>query len=85
MAKLTHPKGRTVEVPDESKGYYLSKGWAVDVVMAEEVEGIDIPDGDPSEDWSAKQLDAFAERAGIDLGGATKKADKVAAIAAAKA
>jgi hypothetical protein len=86
MATLTHPKGRTVVVPDETVDYYTSKGWVVPgKAEKNEAETVEIPDGEPSEDWSAKQLDAFAERAGIDLGGATKKADKVAAIASAKA
>ena len=46
---------------------------------------VEIPDGEPSEKWSAKQLDAFADRAGIDLAGATTKADKVTAITASLA
>ena len=36
-----------------------------------------------SEDWSSKQLDAFAEKNGIDLGKAKTKPEKVAAIVAA--
>lgn len=80
MAKLTHPKGQTVDVPDETVEYYTSKGWTADV----EPPTV-IPEGDPSEDWTVKELDAYAEREGIDLAGATKKADKVAAITAARA
>jgi hypothetical protein len=34
-------------------------------------------------DWTGKQLDAYAAEHGIDLAGATRKADKVAAIGAA--
>lgn len=83
MANLTHPKGRTVVVPDETAEYYLSRGWAV--ADGASPAASDIPDGDPSEEWTAKQLDAVAERDGVDLGGATKKADKVAAILAARA
>lgn len=52
-------------------------------VIAEEDAAVEIPEGDPSEDWSGKQLDAFAEAKGIDLSKAKNKADKVAAIAAA--
>jgi hypothetical protein len=85
MAKLTHPKGRTVEVPDETAEYYLSKGWVVDVVTAEEPETVVIPDGEPTDEWSHKQFDALATRDGIDFGGATTKADKLAAIVAARA
>lgn len=52
-------------------------------VEADESEEINLPEGDPSEEWSGKQLDKFAADRGIDLGGARTKPDKVAAIAAA--
>ncbi|MEN1976995.1 hypothetical protein [Cellulomonas olei] len=41
------------------------------------------PEGPVTEGWSGKQLDAYASEHGIDLAGATRKADKVAAIGAA--
>ncbi|HEY1177860.1 MAG TPA: hypothetical protein VGF17_17020 [Phytomonospora sp.] len=41
------------------------------------------PEGDPSEDWTGKQLDAYAADKNVDLAGASTKADKVAAIQAA--
>jgi len=41
--------------------------------------------GEPSEAWTIAQLQAFADARDIDLGDATKKADILAAIAAAKA
>ncbi|MFJ4038207.1 hypothetical protein ACIPVB_08965 [Microbacterium sp. NPDC090007] len=79
MAQLTHgTKRRKVNVPDEQVKFYMHHGWVPDVVVASE-----IPEGTPSVDWTAKELDAYAADRGIDLGGATKKADKVAAIAAA--
>lgn len=34
----------------------------------------------PAEDWTVKQLQDHAERAGVDLAGATTKADVLAAI-----
>lgn len=40
----------------------------------------EIPEGDPSEDWKVDQLKAYAEREGVDLGGATKKADILTAV-----
>jgi hypothetical protein len=46
---------------------------------------VDIPAGDPVEDWTNAQIDAYAKREVIDLGGASNKADRLAAIAAAKA
>jgi hypothetical protein len=41
------------------------------------------PAGPVTADWTGKQLDAYAVEHGIDLAGATRKADKVAAIGAA--
>lgn len=42
------------------------------------------PDGDPSEDWTGAQLKAYAKAKDISLGGATKKADMLAAVEAAR-
>lgn len=46
---------------------------------------VEIPEGAPTEDWTAKQLDAYAKRENLDIGSASTKADKVAAIAKAQA
>lgn len=43
----------------------------------------DFPEGEPSEEWTGKQLDAYAASKSVDLGAAKNKADKVAAIKAA--
>jgi len=83
MVQVKHEeKGRVVDVPEAKVDYFLNRGWAVDVVVAE--PDVAIPEGDPSDEWTVKQLGAFAEREGIDLAGATKKADVVAAITAAR-
>ncbi|MFD4992836.1 hypothetical protein ACFWH7_04435 [Cellulosimicrobium cellulans] len=42
------------------------------------------PDGVPDESWKVDQLRAFARARDVDLKGATKKADILAALAAAK-
>ena len=42
------------------------------------------PDGKPDESWKVDQLRAFAREHDVDLKGATKKADILAALAAAK-
>jgi hypothetical protein len=85
MATLTHPKGRTVVVPDETVEYYTSKGWSVAGQEAKAAKSSDgpvvIPDGDPSEEWSNKQLDAYAEREGLDFAGVKNKGDRLTAIA----
>lgn len=39
-----------------------------------------IPDGDPTEKWTTAQLTAYAEKHGIDLDGATRKADVAAKV-----
>lgn len=88
MATLTHPKGRTVVVPDETVEYYTSKGWSVagekpaKQATAKSASGsVEIPDGEPSDKWSNKQLDAYAVREGIDLGAPKNKGDRLTAIA----
>lgn len=42
---------------------------------------VEVPEGDPSDAWSVKQIDAYAADHGIDLSGASNKADKLAVIA----
>ncbi|GII98383.1 hypothetical protein CLV28_0706 [Sediminihabitans luteus] len=46
-------------------------------------DGPAVPDGDPTETWKADQLKAYAAEHDVDLAGATKKADVLAAILAA--
>lgn len=48
-------------------------------------EPVEIPDGDPHDKWNVKQLDAYAQREDIDLSSAGSKAEKLTAIAKAKA
>lgn len=43
----------------------------------------EFPLGEPAEDWSNKELDAYADAHGIDIKAAKNKPEKVAAIAAA--
>ena len=91
MPTLTHPKGRTVTVPDESVEYYTEKGWSLDGAPASASSASDtatgdvvvIPEGDPSSDWKAAQFEAFAEREGIDLSKAKNNPGRLKAITAA--
>lgn len=70
---------------EKSVKHVLSLGLVAEVeVQAETVEP-DFPEGDPSEEWTAKQLDAYAAAEGLDIGSAKTKPEKVAAIAAAAA
>ena len=66
--------------------------WAAGVVTnpkawvggeAPSVEAPVFPEGDPSEDWKADELKAYAEAHDVDLAGAKNKAEMVAALAAA--
>ncbi len=61
-------------------GVGKSKGGASASTADEPVE---IPDGEPSDDWTVKQIDAYASREGFDLGDASNKGDKLAAVALA--
>lgn len=40
----------------------------------------EIPEGDPTDKWTVPQLTAYAEKHGIDLEGATKKAEVAAKV-----
>jgi len=62
----------------------LVEGGFIEEVTAEKAEP-EFPEGPPSESWKGEQLKAYAKANEIDLGGATNKADMVAAIAASKA
>lgn len=63
----------------------LVEGGFVEEIKAAGSDEPPFPDGEPSETWKGEQLKAYAKANEIDLGGATTKADMVAAIAAAKA
>ncbi|UOQ58560.1 hypothetical protein MUN78_06980 [Leucobacter allii] len=65
-----------VEIPDTAED---SAGTTAKTDGAEE-----IPEGDPAESWTGKQLKAYAVKHEINLGKAKSKPDMIAAIAAAK-
>lgn len=48
--------------------------------LAEARDDVAVPEGDPSEAWTNAQLTQYAADQGIDLGGATVKADILTAI-----
>lgn len=43
---------------------------------------VDIPEGEPTEKWTVPQIDAYAAKHEVDLGGASKKDEKLALIVA---
>lgn len=78
MTKLQHPRGRVIDVPEARAAFYSERGWGV------VPEAPAFPDGEPTADWKADELKAYAAEHDIDLGDATKKADIVDAITAAQ-
>lgn len=54
-----------------------------EVEPEEAEESVELPLGEPAEDWSNKELDAYADAHGIDIKAAKNKAEKLAAFAAA--
>jgi hypothetical protein len=55
----------------------------VEEVAVEEPEEEGPPEGEPDGSWKNDEIKTWAEAHGVDLGGATKKADMLAAIQAA--
>lgn len=85
---LKHPKsGRTITVPADTADFYTKHGWVVPGKAEEtpqESAPVVVPEGEPAEAWKNAEIAAYAERESIDLGGATVKADMLAAIADAR-
>lgn len=63
----------------------LAEGLIAQIDEAEEPETVEVPEGNPTDDWSNKQLDAYAAAHAIDVKAAKNKAEKLAAFAAASA
>ena len=72
---------------EEGIQHALSVGLIAETEPVGSIEDdvVEVPEGDPSEDWSNKQLDAYAAAHGIDIKIAKNKAEKLAAFAAASA
>lgn len=49
-------------------------------VISEVEDAVEVPEGDPSDAWTVKQLDAYASREGVDVAGASNKAEKLALL-----
>lgn len=79
---LTHPKGQSIDVPDEKVEYFTSRGWSTEADAAKAAPAVvEIPEGDPSDSWTNAQLDKLAERDGVDFAGVKNKGDRLEAIA----
>jgi len=70
LVKLISPHGSVVVVDEE----FAARLGAQYRPFSE------VPEGDPGESWTVAQLRAFAEANGIDIAGATKKDDILAAV-----
>jgi hypothetical protein len=91
---LSSPKGSRVTTSREASQRLVARGWTVlGVVVGDEPEtddedsaGADATDPEfPSEEWTAAQIDDWAEREGVSLAGARSKSAKLAAITTALA
>lgn len=71
------------QVPKAWKGTDLLNAPNVSYEAADG-DDVSVPEGEPNDSWTNKQLDAYAAAKEIDLGGAGNKAAKLAAIDKAK-
>ena len=86
MARITSPTGE--QMPDTDNpgrlAYYERRGYTIERDDAPEDDdghaGTEVPDGDPTGEWTVAQLRAFAKAHDVDLGGATRKDDILAAL-----
>ncbi|ERG63533.1 hypothetical protein L332_03585 [Agrococcus pavilionensis RW1] len=80
-------QGETVDVHEDDLERFdrlnPAEPEAKAVEAAADGESRDFPEGEPSEEWKVDELKAYAAAREVDLGGATKKADMLAAIEAA--
>lgn len=69
-------------IPAGAEDHYVAPQVTAEVAPAEEAQ--DEPENGPDESWKNADIEAYAADNGVDLDGATKKADMLAAIAAAQ-
>lgn len=74
-------EGAEVEL-DEERAEWINRDSPGTLTAAKAT--VDIPDGEPAEDWRLDQLRAYAEREQVDVAGLKSKADVLARIAEAK-
>lgn len=79
--QVADARGRKVWVPEHWMAHpVLSRGFKS--LPSTRTREVPQPDGDPlpDESWSHAQLDEYAAGKGIDLTGATTKAEKISAM-----
>jgi hypothetical protein len=98
MARITSPTGEQMQDTEDVGllAYYERRGYTIERTAEEaaaleqpdgdEADGdgaVPVPDGAPTDAWTVAQLRTFAKAHDVDLGGATLKADILAALAPA--
>lgn len=81
IAHIIRAGGIVPEGVDQARlEHLLERGLIAPLVEEQEAALVEIPEGDPTDRWTVKQLRAYAEREGRDLGDASLKADVLAAL-----
>ena len=79
-------KGSEEPLPDPVPRSWLGTDLLPDDVVefkpAKADPPVEIPEGEPGEKWTVAQIDAYAAEHEVDLGGASKKDEKLALIVA---
>lgn len=83
VARILQPGDIVPAGIDQELLQSLEKRGLIEVIP-EQDDVVEIPEGDPSDAWTGKQLKAYADANNIDLGQARNKPDVLTAIAAAK-
>lgn len=73
---VTNTHGDTQRIPDNWLDLFPGQFTVPD----DEPTSSDLPEGDPTKDWTIAQLEAYARDHGVDVTGAKKKADLLTAI-----
>lgn len=82
MALMQSPHGgKAHQIKRAGVQALVNLGWEVLEPDEPEPTAPEIPEGDPDDSWSVKQLRAYAREHDVDLGGATRKDDILDALA----
>lgn len=74
--------GRKMEVPEHFIGH-PKLGRDLALTPSQRDQAAELPEGEPTEEWTVKQLEQYARNHQVDLAGATRKVDILTAIEAA--
>ncbi|MCI2959546.1 hypothetical protein MN032_17815 [Agromyces atrinae] len=74
--EFTAGVGEVDSIDDAARAVLTDHGYTIEA----SAKVVEIPEGTPSEEWTADQLKAYAAKHEIDLGSAKKKPEMVQAI-----